>query len=75
MRLISVSDEEHATLMHYTEPLLPVDRSAFLHDVADALSPHPVIVDDVITHIARGTQRKFRRPPDLAYDSGTSKYR
>jgi hypothetical protein len=34
-----------------------------------------VIVDDVITRIARETQRKFRRPPDLAYDSGTSKYR
>jgi hypothetical protein len=38
MSAIRGSDEELATLMHYTEPLLPVDRSAFLHDVADALS-------------------------------------
>jgi hypothetical protein len=31
--------------------------------------------DGVITRIARETQRKYRRPPDLARGSGTSKYR
>jgi hypothetical protein len=75
MQLISVTDEELATLMHYAEPLLPIDRSAFLRDVADALRQHPHTGDGVIARVARETQHKYRRPPDLAHGCGTSKYR
>jgi hypothetical protein len=72
---ISVTDEGLNVLMYYAEPLLPVDRSAFLRDVADGLRRYEVIDDGVLTRIARDVQRKYRRPPDLAHGGGTSKYR
>jgi hypothetical protein len=52
--------------------LLPVVRPAFLRDVGHALHQHPEMGDDVI---ACDVQRKYRRPPDLAHGTRSSKYR
>jgi hypothetical protein len=71
IRLISVTDEELATLDARRRAVATGRCSAFLRNVADALHQHPEMGHGVITRITR----EIRRLPDLAHGSGTSKYR
>jgi hypothetical protein len=72
MRLISVIDEELATLMHYG-PAAATGRSLCISPRrCRRATSAPGMEYGVITRIARETQRKYRRPQDLAH--GASKY-
>ena len=60
---LSLTDTQLNMIMQAAEPLLPVDRSAFLVAVANYLSNEPVIGDGAVGRAIRSLQREFFKPP------------
>ena len=66
---ISLTDDQLAIIVRGAEPLLPQDRSAYLHRVASLL--HDVeIGDGAVARAARQAQHELFRAPDLHGDAG-----
>ena len=61
--MLSLTDDQLATVFHAAEPLSPADRSRFLEDVATALAAIPELGDGSIARTVRACQQKYFRPP------------
>jgi hypothetical protein len=73
---LALSDEELSHVMTACQPLAPNMRSAFLAEVASALSACPEIGPGSVHRAVRAAQRKFFDPPILNHTPGSqSKYR
>jgi hypothetical protein len=69
---LALSDRQLDIIFDATRPLLPVDRSRFLADVAAELAGCSEPGDGTVARICRQLQPRYFRPPVLA-ESG--KYR
>jgi hypothetical protein len=73
---LALTDAQLDIVFRLAAPLLDVDRSAFLEDVACALGELPEIGDGVVARICAQVQRKYWRPPEIGYGgAGSGKYR
>jgi hypothetical protein len=74
---LALTDESLSTLMRLAEPLQPIDRSAFLRDVAEQLGRHEVLGEGLVARVAAELQRRYLRPPNLSASvaGATAKYR
>lgn len=57
--LLSLTDEEYATVMQAAGPVLPSQRDAFLRALADALAQQPIVGPGVVHRLAAHLQRHF----------------
>ena len=60
--MLSLTDDQLATVMNAAEPLLPADRSRFLQAVATALDGQE-IGDGVVARTCREIQSRYFHPP------------
>jgi hypothetical protein len=75
-RPLALSDAQLDIVFRLAAPLLDVDRSAFLEDVARALGELPEIGDGIVARTCAQVQRKYWRPPEIGYGgAGSGKYR
>jgi hypothetical protein len=66
---LALSDEQYSMVCQACEPLLPVDRSAFLVALAELLRGETEIGDGTVARAIRGLQREFFDPPVNAGNS------
>ena len=71
---LSLTDESMSMLMRLSEPLLPVDRSKFLADVAHELKDAAEIGDGLVGRVGREVQGRYFKPLDLSR-TGTGRHR
>lgn len=62
-RPLALTDEQYLAVCQACEPLLPIDRDAFLRALAQRLSSEPELGDGIIGRAIRELQREFWRPP------------
>jgi hypothetical protein len=75
-RPLALSDAQLDIVFRLAAPLLDVDRSAFLEDVARELGALPELGDGIVARICAQVQRKYWRPPELGHGgAGSGKYR
>lgn len=60
---LALTDQQFAAVMQACEPLLPVDRDAFLRALAQLLGSEPELGDGTVARAIRDLQREFRQPP------------
>jgi hypothetical protein len=73
---LALTDSQLDIVFRLAAPLLDVDRSAFLEDVARVLGELPEIGDGVVARVCAQVQRKYWRPPEIGYGGvGSGKYR
>jgi hypothetical protein len=73
---LALSDAQLDIVFRMAAPLLDVDRSAFLEDVARALGELSEVGDGVVARTCAQVQRKYWRPPEIGYGgAGSGKYR
>ena len=56
-------------IMLACEPLLPIDRDAFLRALANRLSGEPELGDGCVGRAIRELQRTFWRPPAIDHEA------
>jgi hypothetical protein len=61
-RPIALTDEQLSAVMAAAQPLAPADRSAFLEDVAAALTALPIVGDGAVNRVVREVQSRYFRP-------------
>jgi hypothetical protein len=66
-RPLALTDSQLDIVFRMAAPLLDVDRSAFLEDVARALAELPEIGDGIVARVCAQAQRKYWRPPELEH--------
>ena len=74
MKPLRLTDSQLDHVMLCARPLAPSARSAFLEDVARALSDHDDIGDGAVARAARDAQRKYFDPPALGRSAGLSRW-
>ena len=62
-RLSALTDEQFAAVCQACEPLLPIDRDAFLRALANALRGETEISDGTVARAICSLQREFWQPP------------
>jgi hypothetical protein len=73
---LALSDAQLDIVFRLAAPLLDVDRSAFLEDVARALGELPEVGDGIVARVCAQMQRKYWRPPEIGCGgAGSGKYR
>jgi hypothetical protein len=73
---LALSDTQLDIIFRLAAPLLDVDRSAFLEDVARALGGLPEVGDGIVARVCAQVQRKYWRPPEIGHGcAGSGKYR
>jgi hypothetical protein len=60
---LALTDQQFAAVIQACEPMLPVDRSAFLVALANVLRGETEIGDGTVARAIRSLQREFWRPP------------
>jgi hypothetical protein len=75
-RPLALSDAQLDIVFRMAAPLLAVDRSAFLTDVARELAALPELGDGIVARICAQVQHRYWRPPEFGHGgSGSGKYR
>jgi hypothetical protein len=73
---LALSDTQLDIVFRMAAPLLDVDRSAFLQDVARELGGLPEVGDGIVARVCARVQRKYWRPPEVEHGSlGKRRYR
>jgi hypothetical protein len=72
---LALSDAQLDIVFRLAAPLLDVDRSAFLEDVARALGGLPEVGDGIVARICAEVQRRYWRAPEFGRGAGGAKYR
>jgi hypothetical protein len=73
---LALTDSQLDTIFRMAAPLLDVDRSAFLEDVARELGGLPELGDGIVARVCMQVQRKYWRPPEIGWGgAGSGKYR
>lgn len=62
-RPLALTDSQFAAVCQGCEPMLPVDRSAFLAALAQLLGNETTIGDGTVARAIRSLQREFWQPP------------
>jgi hypothetical protein len=61
---LALTDSQYSAVVAACEPLLPVDRGAFLVALANVLRDEPQpLGDGTVARAIRSLQREFRQPP------------
>ena len=69
-RPLALSDSQFAAVYTACQPLLPIDRDAFLVALAAVLRGEPQpLGDGVVGRAIRSLQREFFRPPVVRHDT------
>jgi hypothetical protein len=73
---LALTDAQLDIVFRMAAPLLDVDRSMFLEDVARELGGLRAIGDGIVARTCAQVQRKYWRPPEIGYGgTGSGKYR
>jgi hypothetical protein len=72
---IHLSDQQMDAVLAASHPLPPDRRSAFLEDVANEISRHPILGDGLLHRLIMQIQKKHFDPPDFGVDNGASRSR
>jgi hypothetical protein len=71
---LALTDEQYLAVCQACEPMLPVDRSAFLVALANLLRNETEIGDGTLHRAIRSLQREFWRPPVNTSNSAPRHY-
>ena len=75
-RPLALTDTQLDIVFRLAAPLLDVNRSAFLEDVAHELGALPELGDGVVARTCAQVQKKYWRPPEVGWGgTGSGKYR